>query len=603
MTNINRSKTNIILIQLDSFTDLKYTFFNPGILSIATLLKKSGYSVCCKRTGDLSCVSYERIKDFFTDSQPEIVGFNINSDNIMNVKYMAGDIKKWLPGTTVLVGGPLVSIMKDRLLDEKCIDMAIYGEGEFPTLKLCDKIIKNQGEYSDITGLIYRDIKGTVKINSQTPQIEDLDILPPPDYSLLGFTPCRYKTPGPNNPIFYSSGRGCPFSCSFCFQGVHGKGYRYFSAQRVIKDIMENCEKYKSTSVCIIDDTFIANPARTTEICNGIKQQKKLKNLDFSIWCEGRIDTFYRHPQLLEKLKSAGLVKLQLGIENGNQQVLDLYNKKITLEQIEFVVGEIARTKGIVCFSNFIIGGPFETEETAAKSLEFALKLMNMAPGLFEADPAFLCPYPGTDIARHPEKYGLTIVDDEWYKSLSVQSPSCITGSLGIDDLMRIRLEYLNSFNNERLKILKKLDYDTVKFHIELKSKYGFETYYYNTIKDSAPVIIEYLLAKNSDSRFRIREMQRQTLEKSRPVRMIQNISYTKGRQYLLNGYLEPVYIKNPLEMEIYDYSNGKHSIAEIAGKLKSGLNYEITENRIIDKYILPFYRKLENSYHILFQI
>ena len=584
MNYIKSAKKNIIFLQLSSFTDVKYSYFNIGMLSIATLLKNNEYSVDCLKIDDLAYIDKEQ---YFVDSAPEIIGLNINSDNISLVKYFAGYIKKILPQTVILVGGPLVSILKDSVLDKPEIDFAIIGEGEFPTLQLCNKVIKKEGSYENIEGLIYRDKNNKVILNPKPEPIENLDILPCPDYSLVGTV----------NSFFYSSGRGCPFSCSFCFQGVHGKGYRYFSSKRVINDLIETSKKYQTQSIGIIDDTFIANPKRTIEICEGLVNEKLKHNLKFKLWCEGRIDTLYRHPELLPILKKAGLVKIQLGIENGNQEILDIYNKKITLEQIEAVVENIAREKNICANSNIIIGGAFETVKTFEKSLNFSLKLMNLAKGIFELSPAFLCPYPGTDVANNPSKYGIKLMDTDWLKSLSVQLPSCATKSLNAKKLMNLKYTFLETVDSEMLKILKELDFETIEFQMNL-AEIHFETDYYNKILNFAPIIRQYFNLKNDSSRFRL-ENAPQNRYYIKPLCLIKPLCQ-KGT-YVLKGYFKEIYITSD-EKKIYDLSNGKLTMLQIAKFIKPDTDNEIEIHSFIDKIMIPFFKRLEKSYHILFQ-
>ena len=587
---MNNMESDILFLQIDHLSNFQYTAFNIGMLSIATLLKKNGFIVKCLKNMELSCLNYSEKKEYLKKLNPKVIGFNINSDNIYNVKYIARDIKKWLPNTIILLGGPLVGIIKDSILNETSFDMAIVGEGEFSTLKLCEKIIKNKGNYENIEGLIYRDKKGKIFMNSIAEPIEVLDILPPIDYSLTN------KTRG----FSYSSGRGCPYNCSFCFRGVHGKGYRYVSSKRVINDIISTCEKYNSTFVGIMDDTFVANPQRTKEICEGLKIEKANRNLDFALFCEARIDTLYRHPELIPILKNAGFMKIQLGIENGNQEILDAYNKRITIEQIESVVKNLAKQKYICANANIIMGGAFETEKTFDKSLNFAIKLMNLAPGYLEFSPALLCPFPGTDICNNPSKYGLKLIDTKWLKSITLTRPSCTTDSLNVQRIAELNISFLEKIDLEMNKIIARLKFDDINFRISL-AKYGIHSLFYFRILEIAPIIQKYFALKNNYSRFRLEEVSIKQIMNSRPLRL-KEPSYIKNR-YFLSDYLKPVYIDTPVEKAIYDLSNGKLTMIEIAEYVKYKTDCLFGMNEIIDKIMLPFYKRLETSYHILFQL
>ncbi len=584
----NPDKKNIIFLQLMSLWDLEFSCFNLGMLSIATLLKNNGFDVDYFKSDQFECLNYQEKESYFKKANPEIIGLNINSDNIQNVIYVAGDLKKWLPNVIILVGGPLVSIMMESVLDEPVFDMAIVGEGEFPTLKLCNKIIKNKGSFEDIEGLIYRK-NSKITVNPQGPLIENLDVLPSPDYSFIK----------PIAAFSYSSSRGCPFNCSFCFQGANGRRYRYFSAQRVVHDLISVSEQYRARAVAIVDDTFIADYKRTLQICEGLIEEKNRRNLDFVIWCEARVDTIYKHPEILDVLKKAGLVKVQLGIENGNQEVLDAYNKHITIEQIETVVAGVA-DKMIFASGNIILGGPFETYKTFEKSLDFAVKLINISKSLLEVSPAFLCPYPGTDIAENPDKYGLSIIDRDWLKSMSLQLPSLTTKNLNVQDLTALKHVFIKRVRDEMIKMLKMADFDVINFHMHLLS-FGFKTNYYRLLLAFAPVVKKYFELKNNSSRFRLGELNYEELLFSKPLTLWQ--PFRSGKNYILEGYFDKFYIKTIEEKLIYDFSAGRLNIIEIAQLIKSGLKLELDIELIIKAVIIPFYKRLEGSYYIIFQI
>jgi len=598
MNSLHSDKKDIIFIQLELFTEAQHSFFNAGMLSIATLLKNEGYSVEYIKTDELASLNYESREVLFKKLNPKIVGFNINSDNIQNVAYWAKDIKKWIPGVIILLGGPLVSILKESVLNNPFFDMAISGEGEFPALKLCDKIIKDIGTYNDIPGLIYRDNNNDISMNPVSPPIKNLDVLPPIDYSFLH----PLLSPG-NSAFFYSSGRGCPFNCSFCFKGVHNQGYRSLSAERVVNDIITTCVKYGAKGISFGDDNFTSDPARVVDICTRLKEEKLKRNLDFAIWCECRIDIFYKYPYLISALKNAGLVKLHLGVENGNQHILDIYNKKITLEQIEFVLEEVAKTGYITSCSDIIIGGAFETEKTLQKTLDFTIKLMHMAPGFFEAFPAFLCPFPKTDIAENPEKYGITIIDNEWTKFLNFYMPSCETKDLKRVKLVELRNNFVKTIQNEMKKIIAQLDFDVVKFHYNLSS-YGFTSFYANTIAVQSPAAGKYLSLWNNVSRLRLGDMPYKSLINSKPLRLIEPLyAADKNNAYCLSGYIEEIYIYDKEEKFIYDLSSGSFTVFEISELVKNQFDLKISAEEIINNRLIPFYKRLEKSYHIIFQI
>lgn len=590
-------KVDVFLIQLESSVFLDNSIYNLGLLSIATVLKNSGYSVKPLMTQHFLELSFaDRIK-LFKESSPSIVGFNVNSDNIHKVAYMAEEIKKVLPSVYIVVGGPYPSIKKEEVLKKyDCFDFSSVGEGEFTILSLCRLLIgekptkdkkyhldTKQNGFEDIAGLVYRK-NGEVIYNPRIPFIENLDVLPPADYSM----------PDISTPFLYSSGRGCPFACAFCSQGVHARGYRAFDPKRVIDDLMNGMKNRNTSSFNIADDTFIANKKRAEEICAYLAEKRKTK--DFIFCCEGRVDIFDKNPDLIDTLYRGGLRNIQLGIENGNQKILDLYRKKITLEQVERVVSNIYNHGDIMIISNFIIGGPIENQETLENTFDFALKLLNLAPGLFEFNVPFLCPYPGTEIALNPEKFGLKIIDDEWVKTMTIDSPSCVTPQLDKNTLYFRKVNFLNALRSNMRDICESLPYEVIEFHFKLL-KHGVLTRYYNMILSNVDSLMKWFRFRNYMNSVRLSEVKTQEIKNLKCARTTGKI--LENGNYNITGWFSDVILSDPKEKYIYDLSSGKFTLSEIADKFSKKFN--ISEHESFSNYILPFFKKLEKTFHISF--
>jgi len=78
--------------------------------------------------------------------------------------------------------------------------------------------------------------------------------------------------------------------------------------------------------------------------------------------------------ELYTKMKKAGVKLIGYGIESGNQDVLDYYNKKITLQQIRNAVN-LARKSGFKTFGTFMFGAPIETTKHIENTMKFARSL------------------------------------------------------------------------------------------------------------------------------------------------------------------------------------------------------------------------------------
>lgn len=588
LKNYNK-KFDVILAHLDSFYVIARC--NPGILSLATVLHAEGFSVKVLTPIDFYCLSISEIEQFFKSSRPEIVGFYTNSDNIPIVREMSRKVRKWNPEAKIITGGPLATAVGNKMLEWPYFDAVICGEAENSLASYAKSVIRKTGRIDEIPSLVYREGQ-YIKTNPSAPPINDLDDIPPADLSFLGSRP---------QVLSISTGRGCPFGCAFCFQAVHGRGYRYRSGEKVVEDITDNLEKYNINVFSITDDTFVANPQRVKQITNLLNKYREKSGRDFRFYCEGRVDIFHRNPELLSELKTAGLIRLQVGIESGVQSIIDAYSKGIRLCEIEELVERLAELGGISLVGHFIIGGAFETEDTLRKSIEFAKKLIAIAPGIFESGIGFLCPYPGTAISNHPEKFDIRIIDNSFRDNLSTLEASCETLNIPIERLRVLKQVFMEEIDGFMRKNVPLIPFIRMKDHFDWAKKYGLTSFWYPYLIEK-PAIEKYFFFLGSPRFFRIIDKINPDYEEIYPMRTIAILKYDKdGRSLKLEGSVKAMKLTDEVKIFIYRRSCGKNNLIDIAKETKVLFFPDEELEVIIRKRLIPFYRILEDSYYMNF--
>ncbi|MCD4785021.1 MAG: B12-binding domain-containing radical SAM protein [Candidatus Eremiobacteraeota bacterium] len=585
------SGVDVILIHVDSFYNTLYSYYNMGLLYIATQLKEEGYGVKCLGINDLMFLSYDEISGIIRRTRPSIVGFYTLSDNICQVRNFATQIKKLSPRSNIVVGGPLATSLGEKILEYPDFDMVVIGEGEYPMKMLTDFIVRGEGSLDKIPGLIYM-YRGEIVSNPPAPPIKDLDSLSYPDHGLLG------------NPRFFHvvSGRGCPYNCIFCFQGVHGLKYRFRGADRVADEIITNLKKYNSKTFDIIDDTFISNPVRVKDVAARLEEFRNESGHDFRFFCQGRVDIIEKHPDMLDALKRAGLCRVQVGIESGHPRTLELYRKKITVDQIKRIVKYAAELGGIVVVGNFILGGPFENEETFQASVELAKELVDIAPGAFEVGTAFMGPYPGTEIARNPEKYGLKVYDDQFKKGLTLSDCHMTSSAFGVNDIRQLTVRFEDELTRFMRKRVSRIPRELLKSHFDWARDFWIMTQWHQSFLQERQALADYFNFLGSP-RFRIlEEIPEGDIAQWYAQRTVETRRYSRdGRQILLPQTTKKVRLHKRDEILVYELSSGKLNIRDMLREFKKETGSDMTEDEILQKIFIPTFKKLEETYHIIF--
>ncbi len=409
-----------------------------GVLSIASFLEENGYR---SRVVDTSrpFFSISWLKNYLASTTPRYIGFTLYTDYLRNIKRLISIIRNVSPASILVCGGPHASICDKSTLSELDVEIVVRGNGEVPSLELL-----SGKRLSEITGISYL-IKGSYQKNADSPS-HSLDAFPSPDLSLIE----------PDSGFEYApaiaTGRGCPFRCSFCAAGTLSPRAVFRPMDLLEKDIIKLLPRCKREILVVVDDTFTVNPSRVLEFCSMIKKIGGGKK--FVWYAEGNVNSIKKNPEILSEMYDSGLRFLQFGIESGDPSVLKAYNKEVDLDYAVDLIRECARL-GIFMHTNFIIGGPFESDETIARTRAYAKKLIAAGSGYLNMAFPYLTPLPGTDIFNNPEKYGLKILDKDLLSSFAFNNAVVESSALSRSEIIWHRFNIMLDLLEEIFAMMK----------------------------------------------------------------------------------------------------------------------------------------------------
>lgn len=358
-----------------------------GLASIAAWLDSKGFSTTVvdyfARPG-----SDRTVLDFLRHERPAFIGFSCTTSSFLDGARIAAMAKAELPGVTTIFGGAHVSALRERVLaDFPAVDLVVVGEGEEAMREAMERGLDDP---TSVPGLVWRDRDGTPVFNGRRETLLDLDGLPFPAYEKLDGFPRDYSLPifnyprAPNTSCL--SSRGCPYACSYCDRSVFGRTYRFNSASYLYEHLRYLRERFGMRHVNFYDDQFTFRKKRVEEFTDMLVE----KPLGMTFNCAVRAN--HIDEDLIRRLKSAGCWMVSLGIETGDQELLERQNRKINLgdlgEKIRMIKRHGIRVKGLL-----MMGLPGETEETIAKTRRYVFSLpvddLNMTK---------FTPFPGSPI-------------------------------------------------------------------------------------------------------------------------------------------------------------------------------------------------------------
>lgn len=353
-----------------SIIEKKFSFegYTPplGLLYLASALEDDGHKA---EIIDFSYEEFDKEKLKRKLNSVDVVGITVLTYTVKTSAIITKMVKDNYPDIPVLIGGPHCLIDPEKALLDIGADICVAGEGEIVIKKIAKMIEENRAP-SDLPGVYYRH-NGKIIKGKPLEVIEDLDSLSFPSRHLVeqydyGYMIGVHLPKGRFTSLMTS--RGCPFNCNFCLSRKYPiKRYRTRSPENVIEEIKKISEKYDS--MLIADDNFLADKKRVKKIMDMIRKEK----IDMEIWIEGvRVDSSDK--ELFKKMKESGVKAIEFGIESGNQDVLDFYNKQITLPEIRKAV-QTSRETGFITLGNFIFGAPIETTKHFENTIKFAKSL------------------------------------------------------------------------------------------------------------------------------------------------------------------------------------------------------------------------------------
>lgn len=399
----------------------KPAVYNIGLGYIASSLVQDGHKAVVL---DIEGYKYQpdKVLKIIKNTEFDVIGIGTIITGYRYVKWLVKEIKKIKPDKMIWLGNSISSTIPQIVLKDMDIDVAVIGEGE-NTVKELAKVVENNGDLSKINGICYKSNRKII----QTPKrelIPNIDTIPFPAWELFPQHIYMNNRTGfmPTPTAYISTVRGCPYHCTYCYHPFQNERIRWHSAERIIEEIKILKNKYKIRSVLFADDLFITNKKRLYEVCDLIEKEK----LNISWTATARVNLLEQH--LLKRMKSAGCVCLNFGIESGSQKILDNIKKQVTVDQAKQSI-MLCKKVGIYPACSFMIGNIGETKETISETVSFIVENISEPIGFF-----LTTPYPGTELFEYAKQQSKIKSEIELFESYGEQAENLLVNFTNMSD-------------------------------------------------------------------------------------------------------------------------------------------------------------------------
>lgn len=351
-----------------------YRTVQMQIAALSAFLKKCGcrvkYAEYIIFQGDNIEKFRDSLKKEVLDFRPDFVGLSSYDMNYGFIVGAAEYIKKIFPATKIIVGGHNATLAPEDYMQFDFIDYVCVGEGESVLSELLRAWVVGRSS-EKILGLCSRLIDGRIVYNTARNLIEDLDMLPDLDRSIVGVQQAEIDY----LPMFV--GKGCPFSCTYCanndMKNIYPNRHRYIryrSPKRVIDEISRCRKTLHFKYVYFYDDIFAFDHDWLQHF--GELYNREFRDMPFHCLLRPEIAT---DEKLMKSLYAAGCRAVSMGVESGSQEFRKkVLGRKMTNETM-LLAARTIKKQGMELYIFMMVGLPDETLQDMKESLWLNLRI------------------------------------------------------------------------------------------------------------------------------------------------------------------------------------------------------------------------------------
>lgn len=403
----------------------EYKYFeNLPFMYLSGFLKRNGYE--CHYIDIKLCTNL--IKEVIAIN-PTIIGFSVLTINYKKYLSINRKIKEKFDFFSLF--GGLHCTMSPEIINEKGVNAICMGEGEFPLLELV-KALESGGDYRDIKNLWVK-VDGIIYKNDLRNLENDIDSVCFPDRSVFD----KYLLYRKLQSRIVVAGRGCPHSCTYCYNNQikkiykdKGKYVRIRNVESVIAELKFIKEKYKPQKIKLFDDSFIQNKEWGLKFC-------ELYEKEINIPFIAIIRLNYFDETIIKAMKNAGCISVSFGIECGDETYRNSILKRNMSDNDMISVCLLFKKYKIKTNGLNMLGLPGEDLQSCIKTLKFNIKCK-----VSFAHAVMFTPLPETELTHYAIEKGYF---DGNFKDMNFNN-MFNRGLMNMKDIRKIkRLQYLFS--------------------------------------------------------------------------------------------------------------------------------------------------------------
>jgi len=297
----------------------------------------------------------------------------------------------------IIWGGWHPSVMPEQTLKESFIDFLVHGQGELAFKETITALINNKVNFSSIKNLAFKE-NNKIIVN-QREAFYCTNNFPPINFGLIDVNKYLFC-----DTLVYFASHGCIYECGFCAMStMYNKKWFSKPIETIIADLSYLKSNTDFKCINFQDDNFFVNRNFTISLCEAIIEV----GLTFEFMASGHSRNLLNYSDKdFEIIYKAGCRKIFMGAESGSQEVLDIINKKETVEN-NFAVARLLKKHNIRTVFSTMVCLPLNPENDLKLTLNMIREAKLIDENL-EILIFYYTPYPQTPLYNLALNNGFT---------------------------------------------------------------------------------------------------------------------------------------------------------------------------------------------------
>ncbi len=340
---------------------------------------------------------YGDLERRLTELRPTLVGLSFR--NVDDCFWPSG--KSFLPeleaqlktireatDAPVVLGGVGFSIFAEPIVRRTGVEFGILGDGEVAIPRLLDAIAGN-ARFEEVPGLVWR--KGQHLRSNSPAWPHELHV--PTSRSLIDL-PTYFQRGG---QVGVETKRGCDRACIYCADRLAKGTHCRLRPPEDVADEFESLLRRGIDVVHLCDAEFNIPGQHAQAVCEELAR----RDLGSQVRWYAYLAVLPFDDDLAKAMRAAGCVGINFTGDSASEAMLATYRQPHRAADLERAV-RLCRQHGIAVMIDLLLGGPGETPETVAETIQFVDRI---APDCVGAGLGVRI-YPNTPVAEMAVREG-----------------------------------------------------------------------------------------------------------------------------------------------------------------------------------------------------